>query len=65
MHGNFNEMVTTFITTEGSCDTSRNFDESRFTEADDDLVKVKLELDISIPTFDVELMKLKLVAGIN
>lgn len=63
MHGNFNEMVTTFITTEGS-DTSR-VDESRYTEADDDLVKVKLELDVSIPTFDVELMKLKLVPGIN
>ena len=51
MHGNFNEMVTSFITTESS-DVS-HVDESRVIEDHDEMVKIKLELDVSIPSFDV------------
>lgn len=65
MHGNFNELVTTVMTaTEGSETTSHN-DDSRYVENADDNNIVKFELDISVPSFEVELMKLKLLPGIN
>jgi len=63
MHGNFNEAVTTFITTDEG-NTSLNED-SQSGVQEDDLNAVKIEMDISVPSFEVELMKLKLVPGQN
>ena len=64
MHGNFNSDVKTIMTTIEESEPSIN--DSRMTNEDtDDNNVVKLELDISVPSFEVELMKLKLVPGIN
>ena len=63
MHGNFNEMVTTVMTATEEREQSHN--DSRFTEDPDENHVIKLELDVSIPSFEVELMKLRLVPGIN
>lgn len=57
MHGNFNEMVTTFITEESEV-------EKTATEIQDVEV-VKFELDVTVPSFEVEIMKLKLAPGTN
>ena len=60
MHGNFNDLVTTVITSQGDSDSQTG--DSRFVEDEDD--PVQFEVDISIPQFEVELMKLKLVPGL-
>ena len=66
MHGNFSELVGTVISTEEISEHSET-DESKFAdlEMQEDLISTKLELDISMPSFEVEIMKLKLVPGIK
>lgn len=66
MHGNFNEMISTVLTShaEERSDYSHN-DDSRYTEDADENHVVKFEFDISVPSFEVELMKLKLMPGVN
>jgi hypothetical protein len=58
-HGNFDAMLTTVMTEESE---QSNQDEPKQPE---DLNIVKFELDVSIPSFEVEVMKLKLVPGLN
>ena len=66
MHGNFSELVGTVISTEEISEHSET-DESKFAdlEMQEDLISTKFELDISMPSFEVEIMKLKLVPGIK
>ena len=63
MHGNFNELVTTVMTATEESETTSHNDESRNDEDADDIIK--FELDVSVPSFEVELMKLKLAPGLN
>lgn len=65
MHGNFNENVDTKLTSDASETGSSRFEDSRFVEDIEELTAVKFELDVSIPSFEVELMKLKLIPGIK
>ena len=62
MHGNFNESVTTFISTDTM--SSEEHEQSREprteSDVDEDLQTVKVEMDVSIPSLEVELLKLKL-----
>ena len=59
MHGNFNEMITTVITEESEAEAKRKEPESQ------DVETIKFEMDVSIPSFEVEIMKLKLVPGLG
>ena len=62
MHGNFNELVTTFMTeeseqleteAEGAANKPKDVDPEEYYVA-------QIEVDVNIPSFEVELMKLKL-----
>lgn len=53
MHGNFNEMVDTKLTSDASETGSSRFEDSRFVEDAEELTAVKFELDVSIPEFEV------------
>lgn len=56
MHGNFNDLVTSVMTSQADEESATS--NSRFVEDEDDIIQ--FELDVSIPQFEVELMKLKL-----
>ena len=64
MHGNFNEEITaTILTTELS--DHNNADQSMAAEDKEDYNLVKFELDVSVPSFEIEIMKLKLIPGLQ
>ena len=63
MHGNFNELVDTLVTEESEMSQRKEKQES--SGGDSEKQVVKFELDISVPSFEIELMKLKLIPGLN
>ena len=63
MHGNFDKSVTTFISTESAWSDDESRKSQSHVETDEEMNVVKMEMDISVPSIEVELMKLKLEPG--